>query len=264
MNYFEDIVKRSTINPIIRNIGRIIDKRNFPGVPIFITCAPRSGSTLLLSILGAHPNIFAVPEQTYAFARWTKVFFRRYKEYPYRIDRLYRFFIFHGFDKTAQRWCEKTPRHVESIEKIVDYYDGRVKIIHLIRDGRDVVVSSHPTHKGRFYWVSVKRWLKSVQYGWSLRNEPYLHTVLYEDLVKDHKEEIQKICQFIEEPYTDSMDNWINATNVKKSKHLGGEVQPVYTGAIGKWKKPEHAERVKEFINNKEAVSLLKELGYIK
>ena len=262
MNHVEDIIKRLTINPVIRTVGRIIDKRNFPGVPIFVTASPRSGTTLLLSILGAHPNIYTVPEQTYAFDRWTRVPFRRYSEYPYRIDRLYREFLIHGFDRSADRWCEKTPRHVESIEKIVEFYGGRVRIIHLIRDGRDVVVSSHPTHKGRHYWVSVKRWLKSVSCGWNLRDQPYLHTLFYEDLVKDYRKEIRRICTFLDEPYTVSLDNWINETNVKKSIHLGGKVQQVHTGAIGKWRKPEHRERIAEFMANREAVAMLRELGY--
>lgn len=262
MNRFEDVIKRMTINPVIRNIGRVIDKGYFPGVPIFVTASPRSGTTLLLSILGAHPNIYAVPEQTYAFDRWTKVPFRPYRKYPYRIDRLYREFILHGFDRSANRWCEKTPRHVESIEKIVEFYSGRVQIIHLIRDGRDVVVSSHPFHTYRQYWVSVNRWLKSVRAGWSLRDKPYLHTVFYEDLVKDYRSEIRKICDFLNEPFTEDMENWFEETNVKESIHLGGKLQPVHTGAVGKWKRPEHRERVAEFMADPEAVAMLRELGY--
>jgi len=262
MNRFEDVIKRMTINPVIRNIGRVIDKKHFPGIPIFVTASPRSGTTLLLSILGAHPNIYAVPEQTYAFSRWTRTPFRRYREYPYRIDRLYREFILKGFDRSANRWCEKTPRHVEYIEKIVEFYGGSVQIIHLIRDGRDVVVSSHPTHTGRHYWVSANRWLKSVQAGWSLREKPYLHTVFYEDLVRDYRSEIREICDFLNEPYTKSLENWIDTTNIRESIHIGGKLQPVHTGAVGKWKRPEHRERVAEFMTDPDAVAMLRELGY--
>jgi len=102
MNKFEDAVKRVTVNPVIRFLGRRIEKKNFSGEPIFITASPRSGTTLLLSMLGAHPNIFAIPEQTYAFDRWTKVKNRPYKYFPYRIDRMYRHFLFHGIDKTVR------------------------------------------------------------------------------------------------------------------------------------------------------------------
>ncbi|MBN2103494.1 sulfotransferase [bacterium] len=264
MNRFEDAVKRITINPILRNLGKIVEKRNFSDEPVFVTASPRSGTTLLLAIIGAIPNIFAVPEQTYAFDRWKKVRNRPYQYYPYRIDRLYRYFLFYGFDKNATRWCEKTPRHVEHIEKIVDFYGGKVKLIHLIRDGRDVVVSKHPKHRPNEYWVSPNRWLKSVRYAWGLRDKPYLYTVFYEDLVRDYRPYLKEICEFIGEPYTKGLENWMEKTNVQKSKHWGHKVKPVSTSAIGKWKKPEHKQRIEEFMNNEECVEMMKVLGYIK
>jgi len=264
MNKFEDAIKRVTVNPIIRFLGRRIEKKNFSGEPIFITASPRSGTTLLLSMLGAHPNIFAIPEQTYAFDRWTKVKNRPYKYFPYRIDRMYRHFLFHGIDKTATRWLEKTPRHVEHIEKIADFYDEKVKIIHLIRDGRDVVVSRHPKHRPDEYWVSTKRWLKSVQSAWPLRNKPYVYTVFYEDLVRDYLPYLKEICEFIEEPFTEEMENWIDKTNVKQSKHWKDGIKQVHAGAIGKWQKPEHKKRIEEFMANDEAVEMMKKLGYLK
>ncbi len=264
MNKFEDNIKRVTVNPIVRFLGRRIEKKQFHKEPIFITASPRSGTTLLLSILGAHPNIFAIPEQTYAFDRWRKVKNRAYSYFPYRIDRIYRHFLFHGVDCAADRWLEKTPRHVEHIEKIVDYFEGKVKIIHLIRDGRDVIVSKHPKHRPNEYWVTPKRWLKSVKYAWTLRDEPYLYTVFYEDLVHDHQPYIQEICDFIDEPYTDELKNWIKKTNVKQSKHWKDSAKPVNTRAIGKWKKPEHKGRIEKFMQDEEIQQMLRKLGYIK
>jgi sulfotransferase family protein len=258
----EDFFKSFTVNPIFRLIGRAVERKHFSGKPIFIVASPRSGTTLLLSILGAHPNIYAIPHQTYAFARWKSIRDRSYKYFPTRIDRLYRYLIFHKIKLTANRWCEKTPRHIRSISEIVDYYNGDVKIIHIIRDGRDVAVSSHPTHTGRHYWVPVDKWVKDVRSGLKYKDEAFIHNVHYEDLVSDHISEAKKIFQFLEEDFTAKIENWVQETNIKRSIHWKENVQSVHKKALGKWKTPEHAEKMEEFFSNENAVELLKELGY--
>ncbi len=258
----EDFFKSFTVNPVFRLLGRKLEKRKFSAEPIFIVASPRSGTTLLLSILGAHPHIYAVPLQTYAFNKWKPVKHKPYKNYPYRIDRLYRYLLFHKIKPGATRWCEKTPRHIQSIAEIADFFQEKVKIIHIVRDGRDVSVSSHPTHTGRHYWVPVKKWVKDVRSGLKYKNKHYVHTVFYEDLVTDHLQEAKKIFDFLEEEFTPEIENWVQQTNIKKSIHWKEEVQNVHTKALGRWKNEEHKEKMKEFNSNPQAVELLKELGY--
>lgn len=258
----EDFFKSFTVNPLFRFFGKKLEKRQFTAKPVFIVASPRSGTTLLLSILGAHPHIYAIPLQTYAFNKWKPVKNKPYKYSPYRIDRLYRYILFHKIKPTATRWCEKTPRHVKSIAEIADFYQNEVKIIHIIRDGRDVSVSSHPTHTGRHYWVPVRKWVKDVRAGLKFRNEPYVHTLFYEDLVSDYLREAKKIFAFLEEDLTPEVENWVQQTNIKKSIHWKEEVQHVHKKALGKWKAPEHKEKMQEFNNTPEALELMKELGY--
>ncbi|KQC05723.1 MAG: hypothetical protein APR54_08040 [Candidatus Cloacimonas sp. SDB] len=262
MNNLIDLVKSVTVNPLFRLLGKYLEKKHFTDKPIFIAASPRSGTTLLLSILGAHPDIYAIPLQTYAFNKWTPVRNRNYKHFPTRIDRLYRYFVYHKIKPGVTRWCEKTPRHIQSIPQIVDYYNHQVKIIHIIRDGRDVAVSSHPKHTGRHYWVPINRWVKDVKLGLQFKNEPFMHTVYYEKLVSDHINETKKIFAFLEENYTDSVENWVRETNIKKSIHWKEKVQNVHTKAIGRWQAEEHKNKMEEFHNNKAAVQLLNELGY--
>lgn len=258
----EDFFKSFTVNPVFRWLGRKLENRKFTDKPIFIVASPRSGTTLLLSILGAHPHIYAIPLQTYAFNKWKPVKHRPYNYFPYRIDRLYRYMLFHKIKASATRWCEKTPRHVQSIAEIADYYQDQVKIIHIIRDGRDVAVSSHPTHTGRHYWVPVKKWVKDVRLGLKFKDEPFVHTLFYEDLVSDYLKAATKVFAFLEEELTPEIENWVQKTNIKKSIHWKEGVQNVHNKAIGKWKAPEHKAKMKEFNNNSEALELLKDLGY--
>lgn len=253
-------IKEVAINPPIRLLGRQIEKKYFPKKPILIVACPRSGTTLLLSILSAVPNIFAIPKQTYAFDRWAM---KNGQSIPTLLYRLFREFIFRKIPKNANRWLEKTPGHIRSIGKILEYFNNEVKIIHIIRDGRDVTVSTHPAYRDRRkYWVSAERWVTEVNIGLSYRNHPSVHTMKYEDLISNYEEEIKKITDFIDEPFSEQLHHWIDHTQIKSSIHWGSKVQEISSKPIGKWRLPEHEERIREFMGNKEAVQLLKDLGY--
>ncbi|MBU1635903.1 sulfotransferase, partial [bacterium] len=95
----ENGIKR-LIKPLIIKVGRSIEKKQFSDTPIIIGACPRSGTTLLLSILDAHPNIYGIQNQTYAFAGWND------NSQANRLDRLYREFIFNKIPENKKRWCE--------------------------------------------------------------------------------------------------------------------------------------------------------------
>lgn len=246
-------------NPLIA-IGKKIEARKFKRAPILIVASPRSGTTLLLSILSAVPTIFAIPKQTYAFDKWES---SKGKLYPSLLYRLYREFVFRHIPVKATRWLEKTPGHIRSIDKIIDFFGGNVRLIHIIRDGRDVTVSTHPAYtEKRKYWVSAERWAAEVGFGLKFKDHPCVYTLRYEDLVSNFEPEMKKLLNFIDEPFTEEIRNWIDHTQIKASIHWGDSVKQIHTNARGKWEKPEHNERINEFNNTKEAVSLLKQLGY--
>ena len=253
------------IVPCVIRYGRRIEEKRFRGKPIIIGACPRSGTTILLSILGAHGNLFAIPNQTYAFDRWEE----RIEEetgmvryFPTRLDRLYKEFILNRIPPTAVRWCEKTPKHIRSFRKILNYYDDEVRLINLVRDGRDVVTSKHPRHRPNTYWVPVSRWISDVKLGIELDDHPSVRTFRYEDLIADYESEITKICAFIEEPVSESLFSFIQHAEVKRSKHLANPVENLHTRSIERWRRPEHRRRIDEFMQSAEAVELLGRLGY--
>lgn len=259
MRALEDFIKRYTLNPVYRFLGKRKESKHFSGDPIVIIAAPRSGTTLLLSILDAYPSIFSIPEQTYGLARWREV---KGKIIPDRLDRIYREMLRHNIPETANRWCEKTPRHIKHIDNILKYMP-EVKVIHIVRDGRDVVTSRHPKHRPDDYWVSVKRWTIDVAKGLEFMDHSQVLTVRYEDLIYKFEEEIQKISNHLNEDFVPSKAEWTKLTSLKKSKHWKKPVQNLYTKSIGRWKKPEHQKRVAEFMSNPKAVELMKKLKYI-
>ena len=129
--------------------------RRFTRPGIVIGGSGRSGTTLLLSILAAHPSIFAVDHETYAFCPHE---FEDKPESPanFQLYRLYTPLALSKMSATVTRWAEKTPRNVHFLAAILDYFGDDVRVLHLVRDGRDVITSRHPSRPGHFYYAPDK------------------------------------------------------------------------------------------------------------
>ena len=213
--------------------------------PIVIGGCGRTGTTLLLSILGSLGNIFAIPEETYAF----------YPK-PLRLQKL----ISCIEETGGRRWCEKTPKNVQSYQSIHDMFDGNVCIINMIRDGRDVTTSIHPNGKGR-YWVDVDRWYNDTLAGIRCN---FVLNVKYEDLVQTPDETIKRICDFIGENFDPSVVDYVGKTNVKENIALFGGAKDINTKSVRKWEnaKSKYSDRLNEFYSHEKAVELLKFLNY--
>lgn len=251
----ENFLKKALISPAIVWLGKRKANRHFGKKPILIVGCGRSGTTLLLSILGAHPHIFAIPNETTAFAHWNS------KNQPKRLDRLYREFLFNKIPAKADRWCEKTPNHVRHIDRILDYFNGEVQFIHLIRDGRDVMLSRHPDSP-KDYWITPQRWVQDVKAGLEFRDHPNVLTVHYENLVRHYTATIEKICDFIGEECTEEMYQWFEHTNVVENRAWKKGVENLHAQSVGKWEKQENREKVEAVMAEPEVKTLLESLGY--
>ena len=238
-----------------RSVTRAFVNRKFSRPPIILGGCPRSGTTLLLSILGSHPNILAIDYETTAFHPSLKplrllnglLFTERNK----RIT---------GKEK-ATRFCEKTPGNVRHVEEIDKFFDGKVCFINIMRDGRDVVTSIHPENKSE-YLVSPDVWLWDMRNILDAEKRDNVCTIKYEDLVGETAGTLKRICEFLDEPFLDEMLDYQRNTNVKDANAWDSKAKPIHQQSIKKWERPEHTQRVNEFMANSKAVDMLERLGY--
>ncbi len=244
---------------IIKFFGKKVEEKQFSKEPIYIGGCGRSGTTLLLSIISSHPEIFACPEELEMFNKVETD--NNGKKIPKRIDRLYRTLLTNKIDDTCNRWCEKSPTNVRHIQDMDSFHDGKFKFLNIVRDGRDVILSKHPTSPSE-YWVSPERWVKDVKAGFKEEDNPNVYTVRYEDLILNFEEEIKKICSFLEVPVCHEILNWHEYTTVRKNRAYFGKVKNIFKTSIGKWKKPEHKARVEQLLEFDEAKMLLSKYGY--
>ena len=198
-------------------------------------------------ILDAHPAIYGIQGETYAL----------YPN-PTRLPRL----ILALKDVNSRKWVEKTPKNIQVFRNIHEYFDGNVKLIHMVRDGRDVITSRHPNWKdSNEYWVPKERWIEDVEMG--LFNKDISLLVKYEDLVTKPKETLNKICDYIGIDFDNVLLNYSDETVIKNDVAWESNAQSINTKRVGKWKSSEHDVIIEEFYKDEKAMALMKRLMYL-
>ena len=234
--------------------------------PIVIGGCGRSGTTLLLSILSCHPKIFAIDIETVALCPDGYGADGMYNkapnlEAPFQLEKIYQYLLEHEIPENCTRWCEKTPRNVLYFDRILRHFGKRVRLIHIVRDGRDVVTSVHPGHESRF-WVPPDRWLMDVVAGRRMEHHPQVLTIRYEDLVRHYEATMRRICEFIEEEFVPEFLAYPNSARIKESGAWFNPAQATNDKSIGRWKDPKHKDIVATLMQEPTAVELLRHYGY--
>ena len=255
----------------IRSKKRMSDDP-LPTVPFFVVGNPRSGTTLLRSILCGHSQI-DIPDETGFLAHLGRYQSRRLSreeieqlvgdlgrmnhEWSGLVDDVDTFCeslpestLRHALDalyriKTndAARWGDKGPSYVRVLPTINKIFPD-AKFIHIIRDGRDSVLSALKKWSDRYWYYDtyylLQTWKQNVTLGrqaasW-LGPERYLE-IRYEELVENTEATVRKICDFLDEPFEATM-----LENTAAGKRIAGPTghhevaAPVSVGSVANWK----------------------------
>jgi len=202
---------------------------------LFLVGCPRSGTTLLQSMLAAHPRIASFPE-THFFERVSPRFAAVGMASPRRRDRkrLLQFLTEVGHPEmknlipryavTLRRsvgalvevldaltlaqggtvWVEKTPGHLHYIDLIKAHIPD-ARIIHLVRNGEDVVASlyevstKHPEVWGTPATLEecIARWTGDLKLTQRYIHKPQHTLVRYEQLLDRPRSVLTSLCKFI-------------------------------------------------------------------
>ncbi|WP_136255278.1 O-linked N-acetylglucosamine transferase family protein [Onishia niordana] len=180
---------------------------------IFVIGCGHSGTTLMASILGAHPEIHSIPRETYWFLNNPNVD----REYP-KEKRL-------CLQEGKRLVCEKTPRHIYRISEIQEKFPN-AKFVAMLRDGRDVVGSLK--NRSGSLEGGIKRWIADNRALLQHEDNPRVHWVKYEDLVTDQVGTMQKVFDFLTLDYTDKVFdfhkkdyNWFGVQDAQETDGKG-------------------------------------------
>ena len=208
-----------------------------PKKRIFLVGCPRSGTTLLQSLLTAHSQITSFPEshffrylipdrnsKRYSLGIASPKAKPRFEAFLKEINRedmssylsdftIFQYQYIQAFlnilDIITQEqgktiWIEKTPGHIHYI----DYIEKQIKetrFIHIIRNGADVVASlyevtkKYPNLWGHSWTLDkcINQWIKDVQISLKYQERSNHIVVHYENLVKNPALVLNQICEFI-------------------------------------------------------------------
>jgi hypothetical protein len=213
--------------------------------PIFIVGVPRSGTTLLSAMLGAHPRLVCGPETHFfeQLGRCDARALRRRASWPKAaIDYLYA--IEHmgesipanyGLTRPElaealarrepslasalsgmidlyterngkRRWVEKTPDHLPHVALIRRHYPD-APIVRIIRDPRDVATSLLRVSWGPPSLLSALTLWRDFddRSARFFEVDSRCHTLRYEDLVRDPEPVLRDLCRAVDEPFDPAM-----------------------------------------------------------
>lgn len=245
--------------------------------PFFIVGSARSGTSLLQVLLDAHPEI-AIPPESHLFVRFSGIFScygdlrdrsnlrlfvkdllrdARIREWGLRVsveefcapltsyairDVISHLFMLYARKEGKRRWGDKTPLHARYLGDILAVFP-EAKIIHLVRDGRDVAESLKRVFKGKeSVWANAHRWTRDVMachiFKQRVPVEAFLE-VKYEELVRSPAQELNRIFRFLgangagagtasELPDTTLKRHYVGSVSVHRSLQ-----EPISTAKIG-------------------------------
>ncbi len=212
--------------------------------PLFVVGCPRSGTTLLQSMLAAHPQVISFPESHFfnrlisarpwmrklgLASRMARPRFRAFLReihheelcrllpwYALTMRQYVRAFVAAlnqiAVQAGARYWLEKTPGHLHYIP-FIEQWMPDARFIHILRDGRDVVASLYEvTHRHPEIWggprdieTCISRWQQDVRLSLRYRGKAGHFFVRYEALVDDPRPVLEAICAFLQLPFDEAM-----------------------------------------------------------
>lgn len=185
--------------------------------PIFVVGCQRSGTTMLRLILDSHPNISCGPETRFleTLAAVTTQDWGRLRRYGLTEEEWYgRVADFFGGilgdyarARGKVRWADKTPRYALQLD-FIDKVFPTCQIVHVIRDGREVVLSHRKRWGLRSAGKAIIKWPRYIAAarGLGRRLPPgRYHEVRYEDLVTRTEPALRELMTFLGEPWSEAL-----------------------------------------------------------
>ncbi|MEG4146069.1 sulfotransferase [Microcoleus sp. Pol12B5] len=203
---------------------------------IFLLGSPRSGTTILQSLLAAHPEVISFPESKFFH-------YLLYDQFAGKLPgRMEAFFkdeikrpeLLKDFDDSqtveakaswfvrvldglaAEQkksiWLEKTPEHIYFIDDIERFLPD-AKFIHILRNGMDTIASMYDaTRSFNELWGAgwdlnhcIYRWEHAMLTSHKYINKSNHILVKYEELLDNKIQVLGKICHFMGIEYDDTM-----------------------------------------------------------
>ncbi len=245
--------------------------------PIFVVGCARSGTTLLQSMIHAHPRLAMPPENRFVIPVYKKrmalgdlrkrdgaelvadevgkygtrlkdlgltrarVRARMYESPPTVGSQVGSVLELYADRHTKRRWGDKRPNYIQFLPELMALFPD-AQLVHIIRDGRDCAASliTMPWWE-HGYARAVCKWRDAIEAGntaKSLGSDSY-YEIRYEDLVAKPAKALGELCDYLDEDFNPAMlETQRIAAHTPDYKVWHERLQqPVNSGAVQRWRR---------------------------
>ena len=267
-NIAEEINIINDMKNTFENIDLSIKHKNFSNKKIIFICGmPRSGTTLVEQIISSHKKVYGAGELPFLSSVVHNNFFNNNKLDKKKItellnssnnlvnDQYFENISLFNFDENAL--TDKAPLNFKWLGFIKIFFPNS-KIIHCKRDPKDNCLSiyknnfSSPKMNWAFNQKDISNYhnnYSSLMKFWYSKIPEFIHTVEYEKLVSDKKNEIEKLLKFCELELDDNCFNHHkNSKTQIKTVSISQARQAVYSSSVHSSDK--YKDHLKEMFEN--------------
>ena len=248
-------VMDSIIHELDRNtLDGLIGYNNSTEQPIFIVGMPRSGTSLVEQILASHPSVYGGGELTELWRIGNEISgamnllnyctnlkttsreqFEKYsKQYLDYIQALSRY---------SDKVTDKLPHNFFHIG-LIELLFPRAKIIHCKRHPFDTCLSIYfkKFNDNHVYAKNLKelaifyRYYNKLMQHWHRTSKLEIHTVSYEKLVANHKDEVTKLISFTGLSWDERVLKHHETERVVMTPSCHQARQPIYNTSVYRWR----------------------------
>ena len=252
--------------------------------PIFIGGLFKSGTSLFRAMLGQHSCIAAGLETYWFEIDWEAQHGRGREPLDDYVVRIAEFFdiepdwarrvaersrsapefVTSVLDEFAtrqgkRRWAEKTPGNILHVPRIFENWPD-AKIVHIVRDPRDVYASLRQVRKWDSVEVFGDLWCAFIEAGAEAARTNVVHEIRYEDLILNPEVCMRHVLEFIGESWEPNVSKFLGksedydkvmAISGTASSTLDRLRHPLTDRRIGIWRnliEPNELESLRQFI----------------
>lgn len=226
---------------------------------VFVVGVGRSGTSLLQSMIAAHPSVAALPETSFlrrfVFGKIRDKSAVDGDKHLQRLPELLEEVNKNTYDNTGYLKAyksmlssqekafvlDKDPRLVEFIPLLLRFFGADCRIIHIYRDPRDVLASKKKAawSSGRSLFSYAVASTVQLEMGALHEHDPRVLSLSYEELISGPKAHLERISDFIGLPFDEAMLDHTSAArklvNESEKAWKTETFKPVNSTNHGKW-----------------------------
>jgi len=267
-NITDEINIMTDIKNIFQNIDLSISHKSFSNKKIIFICGmPRSGTTLVEQIISSHNKVYGAGELPFLSSAVHNNFFIDNKLDKQKITKLQNspknlindqyFENISLFDIDEHVLTDKAPLNFKWIGFIKVFFPNS-KIIHCKRNSSDNCLSIYKNNfsSPKMNWAFDQKYISNYHNNynylmkfWNSKISGSIHTVEYEKIVSDKKNEIEKLLEFCELELDDNCFNHHKNTKTPiKTASISQARQAVYSSSVHSSDK--YKDHLKEMFQN--------------